>query len=294
MASACKSPRDRRWLPLLVGIGLCAGACTNVPFPAEPPTPSERFSHADLDAFLGRHVDAQGLVDYAAARSDRADLDRYVATLARVSPDNAPERFPSAPDRLAYWINAYNAWVLRLVLNHDPVGSVHAIGTTASEVLGPLLPDGTGFFFLMRVPLGGQRLSLYTLENRVIRGRFDEPRIHFALNCASIGCPRLPRHAFDPARLEAQLTRETDRFLAETRNLAIDREAGDIRLSSIFEWYAEDFTGWMARHAPDRPATLPGWIALHGSDTTRSALRACSDCTVRFVPYDWGLNAQAR
>ena len=110
-----------------------------------------------------------------------------------------------------------------------------------------IIKPRAGFFFLQRVEVGGRRLSLYTLENRIVRARFDEPRIHFALNCASVGCPSLPPEAFVPERLEQQLARETARFLSEERNVAVDLDARIVRLSSIFDWYDVDFTGWMER-----------------------------------------------
>ena len=292
MAQARTTSRSRGQALLLAVVGLVAGACTNVPLPPIEAVPAGRFSHEDLDTFQARHVDAEGRVNYPAAVSDRDDLERYVASIARVSPDSSPERFPTEQERLAYWINAYNAWVLTLVLEHDPVGSVQEIQTPSSGLVAPVLPDGAGFFFWHRIALGGKRMSLYTLENRIVRGRFDEPRIHFALNCASIGCPRLPQRAFDPDALEAQLAHETDRFLAETRNVEIAHAAGQIRLSSIFDWYAGDFTGWMERHVPKEPATLRGWIAHHSTDALRAQLDACDACAERFVPYDWGLNAQ--
>jgi hypothetical protein len=149
-----------------------------------------------------------------------------------------------------------------------------------------------GFFFLKRVVVGGERMSLWTLENRVIRKRFDEPRIHFALNCASKGCPRLPAEAFMPGRLEEQLVRETVRFLGEERNVSADPDARVVRLSRIFEWYASDFTGWMQRHRPGSPATLLAYVAEHAPASTAERVAACADCAVEFASYDWDLNDQ--
>ena len=150
-----------------------------------------------------------------------------------------------------------------------------------ARTVAPVLPDGAGFFFFQRITLGGRKTSLYALENTIVRGRFDEPRIHFALNCASIGCPRLPAEAFVPERLEAQLARETARFLAEPRNVTVDAAAGELRLSSIFDWYVEDF-----------PPSLREWVHAHAAPTLRREIEACPDCRVAFVPYDWALNDQ--
>ena len=248
------------------------------------------FVHDDWDAFVSRHVNDLGRVDYPAAVRDREDLDRYLAAVAAASPDATPSGFHTEADRLAYWLNAYNAWAVQVVLERYPVGSVREVQTPFTRLATPLLPKGAGFFFFHRIQLGGAKTSLYYLENSVIRKRFDEPRVHFALNCASIGCPRLPRSAFRGESLEEQLERETRHFLAEDRNVHVDPSQRVVRLSSIFDWYEADFTGWMERHAPQEPATLLGWLRHHAEPDRRRQLLACSDCRVEFVPYDWGLN----
>ncbi len=284
--------------PLAALFGLLAlvgNGCAAVQPPELPEGDAvSRFTHDDWNAFLDRHVDDQGRIEYAAARNDRDDLVRYISALAQQSPDAAPERFATESDRLAYWINAYNASTVSLVLDRYPVRSVQEIQTPFTRLLQPILPNGAGFFFFHRIQLGGASTSLYYLENSVIRGRFDEPRVHFALNCASNSCPRLPRAAFRGDSLESDLARETRRFLAEERNVSVDPAQGVVTLSSIFDWYAADFTSWMKRHAPDEPATLLGWIRHHAEGEQRQALHDCGQCRVAFVPYDWGLNDQAQ
>ncbi|MEM9174266.1 MAG: DUF547 domain-containing protein [Myxococcota bacterium] len=268
---------------VLAGCGATRGAIGPAPTPAAGESPV--FQHEDFDRFLSRHVDDAGRLAYAAAATDRADLDRYLADLSSASPDSHPERFASEADRLAYWINAYNASVIDRVLAHYPIESVQ-------DVRGPwlarLLPEGAGFFVFETFALGGKRTRLYTLENALIRKRFAEPRIHFALNCASASCPRLPARAFRGETLEVQLARETRRFLAESRNVDIDPEAGVIRLSSIFDWYTKDFARPTGPRRGD--AVLVTYLAQALDGAARRRLEACVDCRVEFVPYDWSLN----
>ena len=277
-------------LRLLSGLVLLAtlAGCTSVPVP-----PAQRASGvpdpAPFGAFLGRHVDGNGRIDYAAAASDRADLDRFVAAIAEASPDNRPELFPTPSHRLAYWINGYNAWVIAMVLSALPIESVLDAPPRGLR----WVDRRAGFFFLSRVVLGGDRMSLYTLENGVVRKRFDEPRVHFALNCASVGCPRLPPEAFVGDRLEEQLARETARFLREERNVAADPARGVLALSSIFDWYEEDFTGWMERNRPGSPATLQGWLLDQSPPEVAAQVAACAACRIEFVDYDWSLNSRA-
>jgi len=264
-------------------------ACTTVgpraPVSGELPRPVD--FHRDLDTFLARHVDGEGRVDYRAAQGDREDLDRYVALLARASPDNRADWFPTERDQLAYWINAYNASVLHLVLHHYPIASVRDVRSPAPLFF---LPRVAGFFVFQRVALGGEPINLYDLENDVIRRRFREPRIHFALNCASLSCPRLPDRTFRAETLDAELEREARRFVADAQNVEVDSDRGRLRLSSIFDWYESDFTNWMEAMHPDEEPSLRGYVLLHAQPPRAEALRACTACRVEFIPYDWGLN----
>ncbi len=246
--------------------------------------------HADLDSFLRRHVDDRGRVDYRAALEDRADLDRYVALLARVSPDSHPHRFPTHEDRLAYWINAYNASVLHLVLDVYPITSVKDVGPPKPLFF---LPRLSGFFVFRQVTLGGEFVNLYQLENGIIRERFAEPRIHFAINCASLGCPRLPAEAFQPQRLEEQLARETRLFVTESRNVDIDLANRVVWLSAIFDWFESDFTTWVKVYRPGEEPTLVSYVQAQLPPEQTARLARCSDCKVEFFTYHWGLNDAA-
>jgi hypothetical protein len=245
------------------------------------------FSHALWERVLDRFATSDGRVDYAALRAERSGLDRYLEQLAAESPDSAPERFPTTEDRLAYWINAYNATVVELVLAHYPIQSVRDV---RAPLLAFFLPTESGFFLFQRFELGGSRTSLYSLENRLIRRRFAEPRVHFALNCASLGCPRLPRDAFRGERLDEQLERETRRFLGEERNLRIDHVRREVSLSSIFDWYRDDFIAWLSARHPEAPQTLVEYVRWNAPPEQRAELTRARDYDVVFVPYDWRLN----
>ncbi len=270
-----------RTLSLLACLALQVGACTHIR-PDEVASPAV-FSHEEFARVLARFVDADGRVDYAGLQRERGALDRYYALIAACSPDATPALFPTRADRLAYWLNAYNATVLRTVLEYYPVASVADIP--------PWLPSKFGFFYLQLLTYGGTRSNLYDLEQRVVRGRFHEPRVHFALNCASAGCPRLPREPFTGAALDAQLDRETRRFLAEPRNVRIDHAARVVHLSAIFDWYADDFTTWPPLAA--RPhATLLDYVALYSPPDRATDLTRAAAYEIRFLPYDWSLNDQ--
>lgn len=278
------------WLVLLLMGPLTA--CTTIPAPdAVAPgmtTPVAEFSHAEFDRVLSQFVDERGRVDYATLARDTRPLDAYYAQLAAASPDSHPDLFPSEDAKLAYWINAYNAAAIETVLYYYPIESVKDVRSGALF----FLPRLAGFFYLQRIELGGRKMNLYDLENGLIRKRFADPRVHFALNCASLGCPRLPRHAFHAATLQNELEVETTKFIGEPRNVAFEAAEHRIGLSSIFDWYESDFTDWMKQNHPDRPATLIGYVGLYLSPEQTDALYRCDKCEIEFVEYDWALNDQ--
>src|SRR5262252_10094394 len=150
---------------------------------------------------LTRHVDDAGRIDFDSLRQNHADLDRVVAFIAAVDPDSQPQRFPDKHSRLAFYINAYNALAM--------CGVVQA---GVPESLGGLTKFT--FFYLRTFVVGGKSISLYKLENDVIRP-LGEERIHFALNCMVVSCPRLPRTAFSAAALDRQLDSAARAFVGD-------------------------------------------------------------------------------
>lgn len=219
-----------------------------------------KFPHEVFDGVVKKHVDGQGRVDYVALAADRDDLVRYIGAIASVSPHSNPELFETKEEQLAYWINAYNAYVLFAVTERPRMVSVN--------------DDKTDFFFFTEYRLGGESMSLYDLENEVVRKEFSEPRIHFALNCASGSCPELPPEAFVPARLEAQLARESKKYCASDN---VKLEGNVVKMSQIFEWYKADFEAGGGAIAFCR-----AW----GRDDLPA------DGRLEYIPYDWSLNAQ--
>jgi hypothetical protein len=269
-------------------------ACSTTITPADLSTvlPDSTFSHRLLDEVLAMHVDDLGRVDYAALKAHPETLDRYYALVARYSPDSHPELFPHEASRFAYWINAYNVAVLKAVITNYPITSV-------SDVSGPpfsgLLSEQIGFFYFQKLVFGGVKLNLYDLEHEIIRQRFPDPRLHFAINCASGGCPRLPRSAFHGAELEDELEREARRFVNEQRNLRIDDEARIIHLSSIFDWYRDDFLSHMVQANPQiADADLLDYARLYLRPETMDAVdRArAAGYGIQIIAYDWRLNDQ--
>jgi len=193
------------------------------------------------------------------------------------SPDSHPDEFLREEDRLAYWMNAYNVAVIHGVTKIYPIRSVrdHRVFSLYS-----LFPGG-GFFAAQKFTFGGKRYSLYALENKLIRKRFDDPRFHFGLNCASASCPDLAREPFRGETVDAQLDLLTRKFVNSPKGVQIDDAAREIRLSAIFDWYAEDFES----------APLE-FIAPYFEDTKALNFARAQGYVVTYLPYDWSLNEQ--
>ncbi len=249
------------------------------------------FSHDSFNVVLQRFVNELGKVDYSALKKDPHDLDLYYQMVANYSPDSHPDIFPTDSHKLSYWINAYNAAAIKTVITYYPIHSVLEVKPPA---LFFFLPNKSGFFIFQKPIIGGRKISLYRLENGIIRKRFSDPRVHFALNCASLGCPRMPRHAFSGKNLDEQLDMETRKFVAEERNFKIDYENKTIFLSEIFKWYENDFLSWYKQNYPKKTAGLLNYIALYLAPEKVEELKKIEkNYTLQFIPYDWRLNDQA-
>lgn len=243
---------------------------------------SERFDHTSWQSLLQRHVDdlrgGQATeVDYAGFSQQRDDLKTYLNQLADVSQKQFDQW--EKPGQLAFLINAYNAWTIELILTRYPeLDSIKDLGSLFSS------PWKKEF-----IPLLGEVRSLDDIEHGLIRGsgRYNEPRIHFAVNCASIGCPALARTAYTGDQLEQQLEQATQGFLMDrTRNRLNDDE---LEVSSIFKWYREDFEqGWR------NTDSLAAFLALYSDAlglTQEQRLRLQQNKTdIDFLSYDWKLN----
>jgi hypothetical protein len=211
---------------------------------------------------LSRSVDDSGRIDFDSLRQDHRDLDRVVAFVTAADPLSQPQRFPDKNSHLAYYTNAYNALAM--------YGVVQA---GVPESLGGLTKFA--FFYLRTFVIGGRPISLYKFENDVIRP-LGEERVHFALNCMVVSCPRLPRVAFSAALLDRQLDTAAREFIGSLRNVWIDHAKHEVWLSAIFDFYTDDFLA----HAPSLIAYVNRYRLAQSP----------SDYKVRFLDYHWTVN----
>lgn len=241
-------------------------------------------SHAAWSRLLNKHVvlvrgGQASRLRYAGMATDRAALRAYLATLSAVDA-HAFAGF-SKPQQIAFLINAYNASTVELVLGRYPrLASIKDLGSLFGS------PWKKAF-----VPLLGSTRSLDDIEHGMLRapGRYDDPRIHFAVNCASVGCPPLREEAFTADRLDAQLDEQTARFLADRDRNRWNADAQRLEVSRIFDWYGDDF-----RAGHRGIDSLEAFFAAHAdvladAPADRKRIRA-ETAALAFLPYDWALN----
>ncbi len=256
------------------GIGLALLCLCPLALSAQEP-----FSHRLLDSVLSSHVTATGLVEYTQLKADRDTLDAYIEQLGSASPHSHPDLFPTQLHALAYWINAYNALVLRGIIDAYPVSSVKDIALL------------NGFFNRHQWNVGGTRLTLDQLENDIIRPEFRDPRIHFVLNCGAISCPPLENRAFEHGALDERLESAARRFAGDENHLRVRGRV--LYLSKILDWYGGDFREWFPTqraNPPDRDPLVNYFIPL--VDAERAQQLQSPHLSLSFMPYDWRLNEQ--
>ncbi len=231
---------------------------------ALPAVAQTTFDHAPWDAALKATV-KDGRVDYAALSRD-ARVGEYVGRLAAFD----PERLPTRAAKLAFWLNAYNALAVSGVLAHSP----------GLKSVSDVAPD-FGFFKAPNFKVGGKALSLNDIENGIVRKTFGDARVHAALNCASTSCPPLRAEAFQADALERQLDEQMRAFVRDPARNRIVAATGEVRLSSLFDWYKDDFNG------------VAAFVARYLEPADAAAVKAAEAAgKIGFLPYDWSLNGR--
>ena len=223
----------------------------------------QAFDHAAFDALLQEYVDADGWVDYTGLLDKAESLDAYIASLAE-----APFEDFGRDEKLAMLINAYNAFTLRLILDHHPLKSITDI------------PDAQRWD-AKRWVLAGQTYSLNQIEHELIRPKFVEPRIHFALVCAAYSCPPLRNEAYTGEQLESQLAEQSAYTHAHDRWFRFDQANNTVYLTALYDWYGGDFkavSGSVLEYVADQVPAL------------RSSIQTGGEPRVRWLDYDWKLN----
>lgn len=220
---------------------------------ASPVAAPKPPSHEAWDKLLQQYVNGTGKVNYAGLKKDRAKLGAYLKTLQ----ENPPQADWPRADKMAFWINAYNAFTTSLIVDHYPIGSIQQL-------------DGGKTWDVKRFKIGGRDYSLNQIENDELRAPFRDARIHFAVNCAAKSCPPLLNHAWTGINLEANLEKQAKAFVNHPGFNKLGKK--ELEISKIFEWYAADF------------GDLAGFLNRY------AVARVEKGAKIKYREYDWGLN----
>ncbi|UCD56666.1 MAG: DUF547 domain-containing protein [Candidatus Hydrogenedentota bacterium] len=250
------------------------------------------FGFDDYARVLGAHVDEHGMLEYKRLKAHRQGLDTFAGAIAALEPE-AYGRWTD-DQKIAFWINAYNALTLKAIIDNYPI--------KASFFKSRLYPKNSirqipGVWDELEFPVIRRQVTLNQIEHVNLRRNFDEPRIHVALVCAAMGCPPLRNEPFTGERLDAQLDDQTRRFLKNAAKFRIDRDAGRVYLSSIFKWFGKDFiesygTEDKSGGHSDAQRAVLNFVGkyLDGKD---AEYLFTGEYDIIYLDYDWSLNEQA-
>ena len=219
-------------------------------------------SSKSLDTILSSYVDDSGNVNYKGIVKNPFALDEYLNFIEQISPDSHPDYFKTEDSKKAYWINVYNALILKIMIE-NPGKDILDIGYIGHDV------------FLKRFKVGNKRISPSFIENKILR-KMKDPRIHFAINCASKSCPPLGNRILLEIDLDKQLDQKAFKFINNADNVFINHEEKTIYLNKIFKWFEKDFEN------------LKSYISIYLDDIDMDLIK---NYNIKFFKYDWSKNS---
>jgi len=223
---------------------------------------SKAIDNSAWNTLLKKYVRENGDVDYQGFMNEKNTLETYLEQLS----ENPPSKTAPRNEQMAYWINAYNAFTIKLIIDNFPVKSIKDIAGNIPMIDSPW---DIKFF-----TISGQIFDLNTIEHEILRKDFNDPRIHFAINCASFSCPKLRNESFEATTLEAQLEEQTKTFINNPSKNNIS--SNQLQVSSIFDWFKSDFT---------RNGCLKDFILKY------SNIQPSNTTKLVYLDYIWDLNS---
>tara|TARA_B110000046_G_scaffold25332_3_gene24853 strand:- start:45755 stop:46474 length:720 start_codon:yes stop_codon:yes gene_type:complete len=214
-----------------------------------------KFDHSPWDRLLQKNVSMQGNVNYEGLKKDQVALDAYLNSLSAIVPDASW----SKNEAMAYWINAYNAFTVKLMLNNYPLKSIMNINSGKA-------------WDLKFIVIKAEKYSLNNIEHDILREKFFDPRIHFAVNCASISCPKLSSTAFYAEKLDDKLDKVAKEFINNSSKNEIT--ASKATISKLFDWYKDDFM---------RNGTVADYI-------NKYSITKLTTNQISYKEYNWNIN----
>lgn len=248
-----------------------------------------KFNHSLFDAVLQKYV-SNGLVDYHSLKNNKTDLDTYLTQLEKVNPSDFENW--SREEKMAFWINAYNALTIEGILRNYPIqyGGLFARMRFPKSSIRQI----KGFWDTVFIKVMGKDITLNDIEHKILRPEFKDPRVHFVLVCASAGCPTLENRAFFADDLDRRLDRAATNFVHNPEKVRLDKEKKRFYISSIFDWYKGDFQPKenAAVRLKGYPKKLFGVVdfLLKNLSPDQQQFILVNKPKIEFLDYSWALN----
>jgi hypothetical protein len=254
-------------------------------------TKGQGFDYSDYDSVLKAFVNEKAMVNYGSLKAQPQQLDAFAVSMGKLSSE-VYENWNES-DKIAFWLNAYNALTLKAIIDNYPIKS--------SFLRSRIYPKNSirqipGVWKKITFRVMGKDLTLNHIEHEILRKKFDEPRIHMAMVCAAMGCPPLRGEPYEGSKLDEQLDDQTRRFLNDPGKFKIDRNRNMLHLSPILDWFAGDFVKKygteksIGKHNKKESAVL-NFVASYLSETKKDYVLAGS-FKIKHLKYDWSLNEQ--
>jgi len=245
-------------------------------------------SYKGYGEILKKYVDCEGLVDYRGLKNNADKLDLFIGNIGALNREVFKKW--EGKKKIAFWINAYNALTLRVVLNN------YASGKKDGEFPENSIRLIKGVWDKITFRVMGQDMTLNQIEHERLRKNFNEPRIHMAIVCASLGCPFLRNEPFTAEKLGSQLKEQTKKFLGDKTKLIIDQQRRSIGLSPIFKWFGADFIktygiDTMYKGKDETQRAVLNFISLHVEESKKRFIDS-GEYSIQYLEYDWALNEQ--
>lgn len=251
----------------------------------------QKFSYDDYVTTLKTFVNNQGMVNYKDLKANREELDAFVSSIGKLNPQ-VYEKWDEK-EKIAFLINAYNGLTLKVIVDNYPIKS--------SFLKSRIYPKNSirqikGVWDKIKFNLIGKEKTLDQIEHKILRKEFNEPRIHMALVCAAMGCPALRNEPYTGDKLATQLDDQTERFLKDPEKFRIDRDDGELYLSSIFKWFGEDFIKTYGTYEKfskydEKERAVLNQISKYLEESDQEYLET-GDYKIKYLDYDWSLNEQ--
>lgn len=241
---------------------------------------AQAINYAEYDRLTRKYVDGRGLVNYAGLKTELPAFKTFIDQISAVSPHSHPQLFSDGSEQLRYWMTAYNAWVLYIAASEYPAKNSHW--------------NFVGLFRNRSIKLGGRQMGLEDVEHKIIRKGYQEPRIHFYINCAAFSCPALPQGAIPQGKTFEVLEQAARRFINDPKHVRYDAKTKRLQISKIFDWFEGDFLTYLKVRKGIAQPHIAQYILLYLTGPARDALAATptGEINVSYFSYNKNLNEQ--